>query len=310
MLVKDVDKKLDMRLVLRLRQNSELFNALLDLKVKMPVFIFPKNDEVWMATYFSKNIVNSKIGILLKRFNAVELEDSFIIDSRINNVKDLAVIDKLMNIPSFIVNRSDMSSGYMNVYARFHSSHLEDVSNLLAEYTMDTENARVEWLGPSRGILQVMDLINQEYPVSLITYIIPMNGEESPLRSLDSESILEVSNNLTKEGGFSSILYCDRPLQEKIAGVYPISEEHGIYSMTLFNQYLKDVRDKSNEQHIMRIRFFLKPQNSSCNNKKRNVYFVRKWSQFNRPPKISSISLNFSVALFPFSVNKITFLPE
>ncbi|MCL5804238.1 MAG: hypothetical protein M1306_02915 [Candidatus Thermoplasmatota archaeon] len=262
MLVKDVDKKLDMRLVLRLRQNSELFNALLDLKVKMPVFIFPKNDEVWMATYFSKNIVNSKIGILLKRFNAVELEDSFIIDSRINNVKDLAVIDKLMNIPSFIVNRSDMSSGYMNVYARFHSSHLEDVSNLLAEYTMDTENARVEWLGPSRGILHVMDLINQEYPVSLITYIIPMNGEESPLRSLDSESILEVSNNLTKEGGFSSILYCDHPLQEKIAGVYPISEEHGIYSMTLFNQYLKDVRDKSNEQHIMRIRFFLKPQNN------------------------------------------------
>ena len=261
MLVKDIDKKLDMRVILRLRQNTELFNALLDLKAKLPVFIFPKNEEVWMATYFSKSNINSKISMLLKRFNGIELEDSFIIESRINNVKDLAVINKLMNIPSFIVNRSDMGSGYLNVYARFHSNHLENVSNLLNEYTMDTENARVEWLGPSQGILHVMDLINHEYPVSLITYIIPMNGQDFPLRSLDPGCVLEVSNNMTKDGGFSSILYCDHPLQEKIAGINPISEDQGLYSMTLFNQYLKDVRDKSNEQHIMRIRFFIKPQN-------------------------------------------------
>ena len=261
MLVKDIDKKLDMRVILRLRQNTELFNALLDLKAKLPVFIFPKKEEVWMATYFSKSNINSKISLLLKRFNGIELEDSFIIESRINNVKDLAVINKLMNIPSFIVNRSDMGSGYLNVYARFHSNHLENVSNLLNEYTMDTENARVEWLGPSQGILHVMDLINLEYPVSLITYIIPMNGQDLPLRSLDPGCVLEVSNNMTKDGGFSSILYCDHPLQEKIAGINPISEDQGLYSMTLFNQYLKDVRDKSNEQHIMRIRFFIKPQN-------------------------------------------------
>lgn len=261
MLVKDIDKKLDMRVILRLRQNTDLFNALLDLKAKLPVFIFPKNEEVWMATYFSKKIINSKISILLKRFNSIELEDSFIIESRINNVKDLSVINKLMTIPSFIVNRSDMSSGYMNVYARFHSNHLEDVSNLLNEYTIDTENSRVEWLGPSQGILKVMDLINQEYPVSLITYIIPMNGEDLSLRSLDTGCILEVSNNTTNDGGFSSILYCDHHIRENIAGLNSISEDQGIYSLTLFNQYLKEVRDKSNEQHIMRIRFFIKPRN-------------------------------------------------
>ncbi len=190
------------------------------------------------------------------------VELRIIIESRINTIKDLAVINKLMNIPSFIINRSDMGSGYLNVYARFHSNHLEEVSNLLSEYTMDTENARVEWLGPSHGILHVMDLINHEYPVSLITYIVPMNGEDSTLRSLDSGCILEVSNNMTKDGGFSSILYCDRPFQEKIAGLNPIFEDQGIYSMTLFNQCLKILSDRSIQQHIMTIRVFLKPQNN------------------------------------------------
>ena len=260
MLVRDIDKKLDMRLVLKLRQNTDLFNALLDFKIKLPVFIYSKDEETWMSTYLPKKSNNPKIGILLKRFNALELDDAFVIDGRINNVKDLSVIDRLMEVPSFIVNRADMNSGYLNIYARFHSMRLDEVSQILNEYTLDSENARIEWLGPSNGIMYIMDLINKEYRVSLITYLIPMNGEGDPnLSSLKSDYLIEVANSLTKSGGFISVLYSDSLLNANMQGITAVSENDGVYLFSLHNQYLSEVRKRSNEKHINRIRFFVKP---------------------------------------------------
>ena len=56
MLVRDIDMGLDMRMILKLRQNTELFNALAELKTKLPVYIYGKGKEAWMTTYFSKNM--------------------------------------------------------------------------------------------------------------------------------------------------------------------------------------------------------------------------------------------------------------
>ncbi len=260
MLVRDIDRKLDMRLVLRVKQNTEFFSAIADMRTKLPVFIYGKNDESWMSTYFPKDSRNSKIDLLLSRFRAVEKDDSFVVDTRINNVKDLAVINKLIHLPSFIVNRSDMSGGFINLYARFHSSQIDHVSSLLAEYTSDGMNARVDWLGPSPGITSIMDLINSEYPISVITYDLPMNGDEESIRSILSGDIMvEASNSLAKDGIFSTVLYSGNPIHGNVDGISPISPEDGIYSMEMRNSLFTLVRDEANEQHIMRIRFFVKP---------------------------------------------------
>ena len=45
MLVRDIDRKLDMRLVLRVRQNTEFFSAIADIRTKLPVFIFCSNSD-------------------------------------------------------------------------------------------------------------------------------------------------------------------------------------------------------------------------------------------------------------------------
>ena len=178
MLVRDIDRKLDMRVILRVRQNTELFDLTREIKGKFPVFLFGRDGEIWMSTYFPKEIKSNKLEIALKKFRGIEKENSFVIDSRINNVKDLKIINKLMEIPSFIVNRSDMNNGFLNIYARFHSSQLSMISEDLSAYTEDVENSRVEWLGPNPGIIKTMDLINSEYPVSIVTYIIKLNGED------------------------------------------------------------------------------------------------------------------------------------
>lgn len=266
MLVRDIDRKLDMRLVLKLRQNTDFFRATKDLNRTLPVYIFGKNDTTWMSTHFPKIEGNQKIELVVKKFDGIEKENSYVVDSRINNVKDLAIINKLMDVPSFIVNRSDVSGGYLNVYARFHSAHLMKVSHLLAEYTADSENSRVNWLGPSMGIISITDLINSEYPLSLVAYRVPFIGEDKLLSSILNEPgvIAELRNNSNKDGKLSAVLYCDHNIEGKFDGVTPISVQDGVYEMEISNVFHSMVREAANNQHIMRTRYFLKPRGESA----------------------------------------------
>ena len=45
MLVRDIDRKLDMRVVLRLRQATDFFAATKDLGLTLPVFIYGKGSN-------------------------------------------------------------------------------------------------------------------------------------------------------------------------------------------------------------------------------------------------------------------------
>ena len=67
MLVRDIDRKLDMRVVLRLRQNTELFNLTRELKGKFPVFLFNRDEETWMSTYFPREQKSQRLEIVFEQ---------------------------------------------------------------------------------------------------------------------------------------------------------------------------------------------------------------------------------------------------
>lgn len=261
MLVRDIDRKLDMRVVLRLRQNTELFNLTRELKGKFPVFLFNRGEETWMSTYFPREQKSQRLEIVLNKLHGIEKENSFVIDSRINNIKDLMIVNKLIEIPSFIINRSDMNNGFLNIYARFHSTNLSDVSKNLTDYTGDMENSRVEWLGPNPGIIKTMDIINSEYPVSFVTYMVKLEGENKALSELahKADTLVEIKNSQMRDGKFQAVMYSNSDLTRLIEGINVISKDDGIFEMALTDEVLELVRDASNREHIMRLRFFIKP---------------------------------------------------
>jgi len=260
MLIRDIDKRLDMRIVLGLRQNNELFTELADLKMKFPAFIYNKDDQTWMAAYLPKSLNGQKFDILVKRHNAVEHEDSYVFDTRINNVKSLAIINKIIALPSCIINRSDISGGFVNIYVRFHNSQIDAVSTLLSEYASDVKNSRVYWLGPSPGIMSILELINSEYPVSLITFQIPASNEEKDLiRQFSGDVIAEATTSSRKDKGFSVLFYASSDMNKVINGSLPLSKDSGIYSFDMGNPFLISIREAANERHIARFRFFVKP---------------------------------------------------
>ncbi len=261
MLIRDIDKKLDMRLVLKVRQSTELFHATSDLGMKLPTYIYGVDGKAWISTYFPKNIRGNSVNLLLNKFNAVEKEDSYVVDSRINNVEDLAIIGKLIDLPSFVINRADISKGFLNIYSRFHGSEMEKVSDLLSEYTSDTENSRVEWMGPSPGIMKTMDLINSEYPVSLVTYEFPLDGESENIDSITGRQdvVAELKNSESKNSKLKLIVYSDDLIPPDTPGIHPISTHDGIYELIFSSPFISSVRDAANRDHIMRLRYFIRP---------------------------------------------------
>lgn len=259
MLVRDIDKRLDMRLVVRLRQNTELFAATANIEKPLPVFIYEEEDITYMSTYFPKQNRTKDLELLFRRFNAEDKEESCVITTRINNVKDLAIIRKLAELPSMTLNRADMSRGFLNISTRFHSSALDGVSRILSEYATDTQNSRVEWLGPSPGFIDIINFLNSEYPVSVITFEID-DGNSSANNLSGAENVLLEVKGSNSDISFDSILYSEpHGVNSLPSGVSEISKENGIYGYTFPNRFLQVVRDRSNKAHIIRMRFFVKP---------------------------------------------------
>lgn len=259
MLVRDIDKRLDMRLVVRLRQNTELFAATANIEKPLPVFIYEEEGITYMSTYFPKQNRTKDLELLFRRFNAEDKEESCVITTRINNVKDLAIIRKLAELPSMTLNRADMSRGFLNISTRFHSSALDGVSRILSEYATDTQNSRVEWLGPSPGFIDIINFLNSEYPVSVITFEID-DGNSSANNLSGAENVLLEVKGSNSDISFDSILYSEPHAVNSLpSGVSEISKENGIYGYTFPNRFLQVVRDRSNKAHIIRMRFFVKP---------------------------------------------------
>ena len=260
MLIEDIDKKVDRKLIIRLRQNTDFFKSAMDLDLTLPVYIFSKGNETWMSTYFPKLEMSQKMDLLIRKFNGKEKENSFVIDTRINNVKDLAIIEKLLDVPSFIVDRSDINRGFLNLHGRFHHSQSEKISGLLADLTLDSENARVDWIGPSDGIRAITDDTHSVYPLSLVEFRVPIEDDERAVTNLisDENTIAEMRNSRCIDGKISVVLYSDGPLEEEFEPENIVSAEDGIYQIDVPNRIHNIVRTIANDMNILRTRYFVR----------------------------------------------------
>ena len=254
MIFQNIDKKLNMRVVLRVRQNTEFFNLTNEIPNRIPAYIYSVDGETWLSAYFPKNGKDQRMKLIYNKFGAIEREDSYVINSRINNIQDLKIINELSEVKSFVMNRADMNGGFLNIYARFHRSELEEVSALLSEYMSDFKNSRIDWLGPSPGLMYIMNLINSDYPISLLTYNVPFRDGDAPLKEKCRDGIIEIKNNVTTRDEIRAVFYSDREVDD----LEPIDKENMIYSVILRNYFLNEVRKKANEKHLLRLRHFVR----------------------------------------------------
>lgn len=135
------------------------------------------------------------------------------------------------------------------------------MSDLLTRYTEDVRNSRVEWLGPNPGIVKTMDIINSEYPLSLITYITEIESDNTLLHELSRSGnvIIEIKSSRMSNKKFKGVVYINDSRPQSIDGLEPISKEDGVYECETSSNTLYLIRKVSNEGHIMRVRYFVRP---------------------------------------------------
>ncbi|WP_297216569.1 hypothetical protein [Thermoplasma sp.] len=258
----DIDHALDMDLVLKLREDTPFIKSSADLDFRIPVMIHNIDGKLMMSAFFPKFKSGKKININLSAFNPIEKEDMYVVDERINNIHGYEIINELINAPSCVMSNADIFRGDLNVYLRFHSSKIEKISDLLSKYIIHGDHSRIEYLGPTIGIQEMLERLDSDYGLSVVSYVMPLGDEEKEIaKELSSTPFIgELKNDSVQKNRIETIIYIQKSrLNRHFSQILtPISEESGIFEAIIESKNVSEIRRISNNLHIPRFRFFFK----------------------------------------------------
>jgi len=258
----DVDHALDMDLILKLKEDTPFIISSSDLDFRIPVMINNMDGKLMMSAFFPKFRAGKRINMNLAAFNPLEKEDFFVIDERINNVHGYEIIEKLLKAPSCVMSNIDIFRGELSVYIRFHSSKMEDVSDLLSRYVVHGDHARVEYLGPTKGIQEMFERLNTDYGLSIVSYVLPLEDEEEEAaKELAATPFIgELKNDSIQKDRLETLIYFQKSRLNRHYSqmLIPVSEDNGIFEALIESKNVSEIRRVSNELHIPRFRYFFK----------------------------------------------------
>ncbi len=257
MRIADIDKILDRRMVLTMKQDNEIFLASREIEARIPINIIEEEDKKYMLINFPSSFGEvQKNRIFLKKYNAKNIGSHYVIKERINHVEKWKYIQEIMNLPSVVVNRINLKGGLIAFYFRYHHSVKNKISNILSGYT-DGDEAQIETMDPSPGILKILDRLDQFYSLGMVQVSIPLTEEERNLVGFVRDDFIgESTNSLISGNGINAIVYTggtvENPHLNEIYG------ESGLYEMSLKDNTLMGWREKLNRIPVIRFRQFIR----------------------------------------------------
>ena len=266
----DIDKILDRRMVLTMKQDNEIFLASREIEARIPINILEEGDKKYMLINFPSSFGEvQKNRIFLKKYDAKNIGTNYVIRERINHVEKWKYIQEIMNLPSVVVNRINLKGGLIAFYFRYHHSVKNKISNILSNYT-DGDDGQIETMDPSPGILKILDRLDQFYSLGMVQVSIPLTEEERTLvgfvrddfigESTNNLIIGESTNNLISGNGINAIVYTGEPVENP--QLNEIYGESGLYGMNLKDNTLQGWREKLNRIPVIRFRQFLRIRNN------------------------------------------------
>ena len=169
MLYKDVDKRLDMAFSI----STEIKNSILPLIEKdygrLPVYVHVVNGKIYMDIYLVINR-NEKFGTRTSIYQSIIREPYQIIRMEMNEIPGSSLLaEDLFRVPSLIISHLYIENGRMYGRIRFHHSDLHEVNKIISKLT-ESQNSRLEDLGPSRGGIWELNRLNRFLPLSVLSY--------------------------------------------------------------------------------------------------------------------------------------------
>lgn len=253
MLLRDIDKALDMQCKLVIKGTGKIFTLSRSLNIEIPLLILEKSNE--FRAYLEKSKENEDISSYLgaREENSMYVIDNLLVDSVVWNI--LFSLNKINSVSPQILT---IENGNIVTRLRFHHDYLKEVSETIAEFIVPSGEKVIEIdIEPCKGLSNLFENRNKRSPMSVLSFEVPANvyDDENVLNILRKGAIIELTNNKVSENARCGILFSNY----NPGGLAHLAEN--IYEISIKNLFLNSLSDLADFKGIKRFSIFGKLQN-------------------------------------------------
>jgi len=283
--VKDIDKKLDMKLRLVISENADIFRWSMSYNINMGVFIrkdITNAKNYYFEAFIMKNKENKGIKDLIEAYSPMETGNFYMVSQPVMNKKILDLLDELWNVPSILFRENTIENGKLILRMRFHSHYKQALSLILNKYLVIPYFIEDILLVESQGFTFLLDKKNKREPLSIIQYSVPVstNDVDFVLKVLEENNgIAQVVENPQNKDNSKLIVFLEKPIEANDKFTI-ISEKNNIYQAHSNNKLLDTIKNKANVEGIFRNDILIKIKNgriysTSCISTNRIMEYVK-----------------------------------
>lgn len=240
MLLKDVEKRLEMECTIAV----PLKKAMLNVSSKYETYVLSRllleDHRTYVQLYFLKNkLPGSLVSLLMASRNVENRPGYYLLTEEITGKDSEKLIDDLTGIPSVMFSSSKLRKSEILLTFRFLRSDIESVNAYVEQLTGDDGTAYMVYLGPSEGIVSMIDSIHGSNPLSVIKFDVDIS--DTPLAgkfSREDSPVSEADSIIGSESGRKVLLYTE----SEIAGLENFRVGSGTYLMNTANHAIEKLR--------------------------------------------------------------------
>lgn len=262
--IESMNFKLDRVCTLELLYDNEIFIASRAVESMIPVFMSNEDDKTYLHINFPRSFADVlRNRQFLSKFKAKETGTHYVITERINHREEWKVINKIMEMPSVVVNRMDINDGVIQINIRYSSHYSETLSDLVSQFISNGFGS-IENMGFSKGIIHELSVLNDMFKLGMIQVSVKLTADERKAFSFIRENDFgEACNNLLNNELIRALVYSDEKKDSPNAKI--IDSETMIYQVQIYDQILARWRSDMNKLPVIRFRQFLRLKEDRLN---------------------------------------------
>ena len=167
-MLEQIDKLLDNELAFSFPVN-DFMSPLMAKEEPVPINLFLKNEDAWIDLYL-KGTLDPKDLPLIESLTPIHYDGLTAVSERIGRPDFIEAYRELVSLPSVIPVEFYINGNRAYIGFRFHNSDRPSVLSLLKKAIVKVDGIRIEYFGPSRGIISRLTAINSRVPLTIVQY--------------------------------------------------------------------------------------------------------------------------------------------
>ena len=265
MRIKDIGRRLDMKMKLLINDSSDLFRLSKLHNITFSIFVKrdENEDKYYFEAFIAKESIEENLAEIIKSYSPVESEWYYMISRPVISTKILDLMKELWDVPSLQFSEITVEDGKLSLRIRYHSLYKKDVSLVLNKYLAIPYFIDDLLMKKSEDVIFLMNKKNQRTPLSIIEYSVPISIHDVDYPTkviMEEDALAEVVENPYCHNNFDVIIFSQREVQEN-ENFKCLSKKDLIYETKSTNKLLSIIKDRANLHGIFRENIIIKYRN-------------------------------------------------